>query len=623
MAEGRAGKVVGPLRRLALLQAAEGRTDRQLLEDFLGRRGEAAFEALVRRHGPMVLGVCRRVLRHAQDAEDAFQAVFLVLARRASAIRRRDNVGGWLHGVACHTARRAAAVRARRRRMEGEAAPRADPEVPEAVAGAADLRPLIDEELRRLPERYRLPVVLCDLEGRTRQEAARLLGWPEGTVASRLARARGRLRVRLARRGLAPAGLPAAGPALATAVPDALARAACGAPSGAARALMKGVLHDMFWSRIRRSAAVILALALAVGAGAAVHRALAAAPPPAPPSPAKDDKASRDGDDKPAILWRAKGNFKAGDSPLGALAVSPDGKTVALALNGSSDAPLGFDQMAEAAAAQLWDVDKLKKRTALTDPRRQFPDVVGSVTFSPDGKTVAVGDSTLTLWDAAKGKPKRDVPDQGSSLNAVAFSPDGKALAVVRADGLLRVVSAETGKERFAVDATNKKIAVPSAAFADDGKTVVTGDYEGTVKLWDAAKGKLQTTYSLKGKGGAPTVIVFSPDGKAAATAADGPAVEVWDLTTDKARTTVKGLGKGVQATQLAFAPDGATLAVGGMDGTVLLWDLGADKELTTLKGHKGSIHRLAYSADGQTLASGDEKGKVFVWSLEAEAPKK
>jgi RNA polymerase sigma factor (sigma-70 family) len=177
------------------------RPDGELLGHFVEQREEAVFEAIVRRHGPMVWGVCRRVLRDHHDAEDAFQATFLVLARKAASVVPREKLGNWLYGVAYQTARNARAIRARRRLREGQVS-----EMPELEAASHDLRDefteQLDRELSRLPEKYSNPIVLCDLEGRTHQEAARQLGWPIGTVSSRLSRARSMLAKRLARRGL-------------------------------------------------------------------------------------------------------------------------------------------------------------------------------------------------------------------------------------------------------------------------------------------------------------------------------------------------------------------------------------------------------------------------------------
>ncbi len=175
------------LLRAVLGRDADAETDGHLLRRFLTRRDEGAFAALVRRHGPMVLGVCRRVLGNAADADDAFQATFLVLVRKGPALLPRAVLGDWLHGVARRTALKARAAAAHRRMKEQMAA---RPE-PQTEPGRDDWLPLLDEALARLPEKYRQSIVLCDLEGRTREEAAALLGWPPGTVAGRL-RAAGR-----------------------------------------------------------------------------------------------------------------------------------------------------------------------------------------------------------------------------------------------------------------------------------------------------------------------------------------------------------------------------------------------------------------------------------------------
>jgi RNA polymerase sigma factor (sigma-70 family) len=202
-------------------------TDERLLDDFLTHRAagrafpqvaEEAFAAIVRRHGPMVRGVCRRVLRNDADADDAFQAVFVVLLRKAEAVRPRNQLGNWLYGVAVNVARRGRDAVTRRRTQE------LITDVPgrefDGVENS-DLRTVIDQELSGLPDAYRAAVVACDLEGPTRAEAAGRLGWSEGTVASRLARGRALLADRLTRRGVA---IPAAGLAavLANATADAI-----------------------------------------------------------------------------------------------------------------------------------------------------------------------------------------------------------------------------------------------------------------------------------------------------------------------------------------------------------------------------------------------------------------
>jgi len=266
-------------------------TDGQLLECFLGRRDEAAFEALVRRHGPMVLGVCRRVLHNQHDAEDAFQATFLVLVRKAASIVPRELVGNWLYGVAHRTALAAKVANARRRLKERLVR---DMPRPEALAEATeqDWLPLLDQELSRLPDKYRVPVVLCELEGRARKEVARQLRLAEGTLSSRLATARKLLAQRLARHGialscgvlaaaLAPNGASACVPTpLAASTVKAATLVAAGKAAGAVSApvaaLTEGVLKAMFLTKLKIVTALLLLVGVSlVGAGAAAYHALA------------------------------------------------------------------------------------------------------------------------------------------------------------------------------------------------------------------------------------------------------------------------------------------------------------------------------------------------------------
>ncbi len=308
------------LHRVVRPAPTDGSPDAQLLERFVNHRDEAAFEILVRRHGAMVLGVCRRVLRHAQDAEDAFQATFLVLVHKARSIGQHQAVGSWLYRVAYRVALRAkikADKRAARLLTAGEV-PAAE-WTPELVW--ADLRRVLDEEVARLPEKYRAPFVLCYLQGKTNAEAAEELGWPKGTVLSRLAWARSRLRTRLTRRGLAlSAG--ALGAVLTSARAEAVVSAelvdatveavrlvASGAPtagviSGQVVTLTKGVLHMMLWSKVKIALGCLLAVGVLVIGGvrgwplpggqfAAGQPARAPEPPATPPEPGANEPETR------------------------------------------------------------------------------------------------------------------------------------------------------------------------------------------------------------------------------------------------------------------------------------------------------------------------------------------
>src|SRR5262249_3171621 len=181
------GLVLGHLRQWFDGRSADDPTDGHLLERFLARHDEAAFAALVRRHGPLVLGLCQRLLGNTHDAEDAFQATFLVLVRRAGTLDRRGSVAGWLYGVAYRVAVRARAQRERRRAYERQAPPM-QPTATVPDPDRYEVRQILDEELSRLPEKYRAPIVLCYLEGKTHAEAALQLQWPLGTVRGRVAR---------------------------------------------------------------------------------------------------------------------------------------------------------------------------------------------------------------------------------------------------------------------------------------------------------------------------------------------------------------------------------------------------------------------------------------------------
>jgi RNA polymerase sigma factor (sigma-70 family) len=282
-------QVVHHLRGVVARQQSLDLNDFELWQRFVHERDEAAFDVLVHRHGPMVLGVCRRVLRHEQDAEDAFQATFLVLVRKAPTLQSPSRLANWLHGVAYRTALEAKCAAARRRDREAKAHPPTEM----SEDPLAELWPVLDQELQRLGEKYRAVVVLCDLEGKTRQEAARQLGLAEGTVASRLARARRIVAKALARRGFASALVAAALTQRAASASVAAERvvstitsaclSAVQAPAANAVlsakviALAEGVLKTMLLTKLKIGIAVFLVLGIAVlGTRGLISRALAA-----------------------------------------------------------------------------------------------------------------------------------------------------------------------------------------------------------------------------------------------------------------------------------------------------------------------------------------------------------
>src|SRR5262245_34005254 len=282
MPQAQLGAVARHLHRVLGAHRVRDLTDAQLLQRFVTDCEEEAFAVLLRRHGPLVLGVCRRVLGHEQDAEDAFQATFLTLARHAGSIRQTEAVGSWLYRVAHRIATKAGVNMARRKTLEKSSHPGVDtPGSPVNEAALGELQTLLDEELNRLPEKYRAPFVLCCLEGKTRTEAARELDWKEGTVGGRLALARQMLQRRLVRRGVA---LPAALTALALTAPAtamlsvgliqtttkaALHYVAGGAAPASVTAFLKGVSKPMLWTKTKIATAVLLVAGVAAACGLA------------------------------------------------------------------------------------------------------------------------------------------------------------------------------------------------------------------------------------------------------------------------------------------------------------------------------------------------------------------
>jgi RNA polymerase sigma factor (sigma-70 family) len=276
-------KVLEHLRDTVLSRQGAELTDGQLLECFVHRREGAALEALVLRHAPMVWNVCRRLLRHDPDVEDAFQATFLVLVRKAASIVPAEMVGSWLHGVAHHTALKARATMAKRRQREKQLAVMPEREGPPQDVWT-DLQPVLDHEVSRLSDKYRAAIVLCDLEGKSRKEAARQLGVAEGTVASRLTRARAMLAKRLTQRGVvlsvgtlaallsekaAAAGVPSL---VASSLRHGVTLAAAGSPGAAgaisptALAFSEGVVKAMLLKKLRTVMMVLVVLGLGAAA---------------------------------------------------------------------------------------------------------------------------------------------------------------------------------------------------------------------------------------------------------------------------------------------------------------------------------------------------------------------
>jgi RNA polymerase sigma factor (sigma-70 family) len=385
------GPVLQELLRWLDGRSADSLSDAELLDRFVAGRDEAAFAALVRRHGPMVFGVCRRLLRQTQDAEDAFQATFLVLADRGATIRKRESLASWLYGVARRLANRA----------RGDAGSRVPEEAASAAPGPAEdaaareLQALLDEELGRLPRNYRLALLLCGLCGRTHQEAAREIGCPPGSVSGHLARGREMLRDRLARRGVA---LPAAAlvvvfERMVHAVPPALSQATAAAAGRAARdffsprviALKEGLVRAMIAAKWRGGLLVGLTLTCLLAGGVA-WRAVAggtrAADDPPGPEQTAPEPAARPGPRAEEPAPKPADKPKADKAPYGKVVVE-----VLVDDMGPRDKPL---------VLSVEEPEWIVKLAAL------FPEMGQGKKGRPPGEWKA---SVLVTFHPARGKP--------------------------------------------------------------------------------------------------------------------------------------------------------------------------------------------------------------------------
>ncbi len=475
------------LRRFRLESGLVGEAvpDQHLLDCFITQRDEYAFAALLARHGPMVLGVCRRVLHDEHWAEDVCQATFLTLARNAGRIRKRNAVGSWLHGVALRLAHKARGQTTPPAKIASPPAAMPSPD-PLVEVSWREVRQILDEELGRLPERYRLPLIMCYLEGQSRDEAAAQLGWSPGKVKGLLERGREHLRTRLIRRGLT---LSAAGTSLladaALAVPippllsattrlaalrlvEGASRGVCGI-SATVYSLLEGGLPKI----ASKTMALVLALVLVTGAaglgagllvrGTDGSATPSVAPPTWPVQPVKaaafeGDKRSKK--EKPAEPKPEKRPPPADkDSAVQGFAFDAKGQFIVTV---GRDAKIHVRQ--RATGKQLWE---------LAGPPGDW---VGVIVFSPDGGLLAAlcgnnssNDTTVILWDMTTGTERQRFRGSHKGAAGLAFAPDGKSVATHGGDAV-RLWDVATGKllRSFALPAEPAS----DCTFAPDGSVL-------------------------------------------------------------------------------------------------------------------------------------------------------
>jgi RNA polymerase sigma factor (sigma-70 family) len=678
MADARLGSVLRQIHRLAAVHPRQAETDQELVRRFTTTKDRQAFETLVRRHGSLVLSVCRRVLRQEQDAEDAFQATFLVLARKAASIRDAGALASWLYGVAYRMARSAKRAAGRRRTHEARAEALL-PKDPSWETAWREVQTVLDDEIGRLPERLRAPFLLCYLEGHGRAEAARQLGLKEGTVWSRLAQARKQLQRRLGRRGIALSavlGAAALSERLGTAAVPALLAAATAraAADGAAdvsanvAALVEQGVRALAPAKLKLALALTLTAVLLAAGAVVLARPAPTMEPPAPEVKKGEEEnralADRYGDPLPegavarlgtvrlrhkeggsGVLFAADGRqlitsandgtvrfwdlnggkqlltLRSVQHGVSALALSPDGKLLAAA---------------DGNALRLWDAQtgrELRTIPGATDFKQPAP-----LIFAPDSATVAAvaKDGSIRLYEVATGKEQRALPPQAEGVRCLAFTADGKGLVSAGGEGQagpLRVWELPSGKlGREVVLQSPQDSRIRPLALSADGQTLavecagearvnnprggITVSTQYRLCLWDVAAGRER----LRTEGG-PDVLwsaAFSADGKSVAEAGMGLRVSVWDTTTGKPRVHLDGYPGGSRPDALgtlAFSADGKRLASVGDAAAVHVWDLTTGKEVASLpEAHQAALAGLIYSPDGRTVVTVSDDHTVRLW---------
>jgi RNA polymerase sigma factor (sigma-70 family) len=614
------------------------RPDAELLTRLARGRDADALQALIARHAPLVHGVCRRLLG-AADAEDVLQATFLILVRRAPRLRPGGSLGSWMHTVAYRLALRVRAAR-RPQGLDSGREPQGGRDPLDEISGR-ELCAVIDEELQRLPERYRGPILLCCLEGKSREEAGQELGWPEGSVKARLQRGRALLRRRLERRGLT---LPAV--LLAPLLGGAPAQAAASLPE--ARALLVGegaalsagavrlaemALPGLFPGPLR--ALVWLALLLALAAAGA-GLAWASLQPQAPPSPAAP-AALPGGGERPAksaekqaaplpagvirrfgslLLWHSGWSWPVRFSADGKRLVTRGGddalrewdlrtgrrvwareipgmhKSVLLAPGGKFASRIDRDRIVVLDSRTGKEVGRVAT-PGLNSARQVTADGKFLLVQVWDGKTVQgqVGGNRFVLWELATGKKADEFPAP-LVTTAPVLSADRKRLALITRDQLndtvrLSVHELPGGKELFAARGLSP---VVTFGFAPDGRTLVSSHVRkfttdnkwlpGGVRIWDVATGQL--LHHLRPGDGGQLAVGFSPDGKLLA----------------------------VGAYNVPGSP-GRKLAI-------QLFDPATGREVRALPTERVPSGPFVFSPDGKTLAVGSREGAVRLYDLTA-----
>jgi RNA polymerase sigma factor (sigma-70 family) len=604
---------------------ASAASDAVLVERFADKHDEAAFTELVARHGPAVWTLCRRLLRSEPDAEDAFQATFLVLARRAGEVRKAASVGSWLHGVAFRLSRRL------RQRPPLDAKRVSQPEPPPDPADSltwAEVRAALDEELARLPDNLRAPLLLCYFRGLTQDEAAAELGWKPRTLKARVARGRDLLRRRLTRRGIElPAALaaPLLASELSAAVPRRVVAGLIAAAVNGSDRLPRGVsVTAVELARTGMSAVTIVRIvALAISAVALVTAGTVfglgggAAPQATAPIPAKAAPGPADPLPAGAIARIGTTQLRPGGWFKRVFFTGDGKKLISVGVRGGS-------------AIEWWDPVSGRILDKMDLPQANFSDadfdaatgllaVIGGQ--FPDNQPIVRFQMRQTLWliDTRAKTVVHACPMQGTrnlSGDKVRIMRDGKQV-VTADDGEVRVWNAETGDELIR-QSIKREAGSGYLAVSPDGKTIAFGRYN--INVWRWQDGKEPTKIGSVGRSGSE-LFAFAPDGKALfIQPLDGNPMRMFDVSTGRQIGTFDA---GYHPDCLSFSPDGKTLAAGyaetysrfARQNTVTLWDVASGKELRALSLGQMTARAIAWSRDGSRLAAGTNS-RLWAWDV-------
>ncbi|HZV07434.1 MAG TPA: sigma-70 family RNA polymerase sigma factor [Gemmataceae bacterium] len=608
---------------------AETSSDAALLRRFTEEGDETAFALLMDRHGPMVLGTARRLVGDEHLAEDVFQATFLTLARQAGRLRGAAALPAWLHAVACRLALTVLRERKRRHRAENNAVPRAVHTPPEDAVSQEQLA-ILDEELRRLPERFRLPLILCCLEGRSQAEAAALLGWTPGSLKGRLERGRNRLRDRLCRRGLTvavAAAIPALSqPAFTAPLRDAVLRTARqgGSLSPLVSALVKEACKPLLVIHWKTILIVVFLGMVGTGvgmasrfAGSALDSPLSAEGKPAAPRVELDPEALPQG----AVARLGSARLRIGNA---AFALTPDGRSIVTVT------PQGLVRRFDAVTGQLLERRQLTKRGDV-DPVGQ-----ARAHLSADGRIVAIdepyeGQRRLTVWEVSSDKQvfqRNSTAKRRTGFGAL--SPDGKLLALIEYEeggndkNVLRVVQLDSGQIR---NVGRLEYNVYHVYFSADGKRLVASQIAATkggghtLVCFDVVAGKQLWCIPREGDR-----FAFSPDGKTVLTAMrDQRQFQILELDPASGKPTERFVpcNEVHPNCTLLIAPDNRTV-IRNHFGQVILWDRQPCKEISrfTLPKTIGAgfgPEMGAISPDSRTLIT--NIGYLQRWDLTTAKP--